>query len=362
MERLGTVCAVLVAACALVVTWWVTAHLAVEDVRSATERAPAAEDARPADAPDEGGATAEMARTGGVDAGRARAASWWVLVGIGVPMVLGIVVVARPRDRALRSRSEREQAVRDREARVTAAEQHLERVRTELLTAVSHEVRTPLQVIEGTASLLVSRGEDMRPEQLATLADGLVTNSRRLSGLLVDLLDLEQLVQGRMAPHREVVVAGDVVDAVLARHDVGERDVTVVGRDVPVHADPAQLERVLDHLLHNALRHTPPGSPVTIRATREDDTTDLVVADTGPGIPADLRLRVFDPLFRVPDGRPDPGLGVGLALVRRFVDRHGGQVWIDDAPGGGAAVHVRIPDDGQPEGVDAWGVAAALAG
>lgn len=310
---------------------------------------------------DGGGVVLDAVRaTGAVGPAAARAASAWVLGVVGL-LVVGVVLVAgRARDRTVRDHAARQHVALDREARAARAAEELERVKADFLTAVSHEVRTPLQVIEGTARLLATRGEDLRPDQLAALVDGLAVSSGRLTALLRDLIDVDRLVRGLTAARREHVDLTALVRDVLAEHDLDGRAVSCEVDGVHVVADPGQLGRVLDHLVHNAVRHTPPGTPIAIRAHREDDGVELVVADEGPGIPGDLRLRVFDPLFRIVDGRPDPGVGIGLALVRRLVELHGGRAWVEEAPGGGAELHVRVPDEGVPSGIDAWAVTTAV--
>jgi signal transduction histidine kinase len=108
-------------------------------------------------------------------------------------------------------------------------------------------------------------------------------------------------------------------------------------------ADPAIVERIVSNLVRNAIQHTPPGTTIWVRCRREPDGILLVVEDDGPGIPAELRSTVFDLFQRARTGRPSPnGLGVGLALVRRFAQLHGGYARVEDRPGGGASFHVLL--------------------
>jgi len=108
--------------------------------------------------------------------------------------------------------------------------------------------------------------------------------------------------------------------------------------------DPAKVERIVENLLVNAARHTPDGTPVWLRVTAEADGVLLCVEDAGPGVPPDLRQTVFEPFRQATENRPHaPGVGVGLALVARFAELHGGRAWVEERPGGGASFKVFLP-------------------
>lgn len=296
----------------------------------------------------------------GLGPAAARDASTWIAV-VGAVLAAAVVLGAgRARDRLLRSRVEGQQAAVRRADALLTEHRDLDRAKDAFLSAVSHAVRTPLQVIEGTTSLLANRVDDLSRDQLLRLTDGMVVSTRRLTELLRDVIDLDRLVRGLGSSWRRSVDVRELVDEVLAHHGVDRERVRVEVDAEEALVDPGQLGRILDHLLHNALRHSPPDGVVTVRAERDEHGLHLVVLDEGPGIPEHLRLRVFEPLFRIDHGDADPGVGVGLALVRRFAMLHGGRAWVDDAPDGGAALHVALPDEGDNVGVDAWGVAAAL--
>ena len=113
--------------------------------------------------------------------------------------------------------------------------------------------------------------------------------------------------------------------------------------------DPAKVERVVENLLANADRHTTPDTPVWVRVARRDEGVLLAVEDAGGGVPQELRATLFEP-FRQGPGRPrtPPGVGIGLSLVARFAELHGGRAWVQDRPGGGASFQVLFPDASDP--------------
>ncbi len=230
-----------------------------------------------------------------------------------------------------------------------------QRAQSDFLTSVSHRFRTPLQVIMGLADVMAKSGDELSPEQLAQMTARLKANATRLDDLLVDLLDVDRLTRGTMEPLRRNVDIRETVTSVALQADPGGRiAVQLPAEPVAGNVDVGHLERIVDHLLRNALRHSPADEVVEVTAAREDDAFLLQVSDRGPGIAPEHRLSVFDPLFRVIDGDPDPGIGVGLALVQRLAGAHGGRAWAGARPGGGTVMSVRIPDTGGDTGVDLW--------
>jgi PAS domain S-box-containing protein len=224
----------------------------------------------------------------------------------------------------------------------------LDRMKNTFLDAVSHELRTPLAAIVGIGLTLEHKAGDLADEDRNDLYTRLVANARKLDRLLNDLLDLDRLTHGIVAPKRRPT---DVA-ALAARiaDDWGllnGRRPQVVAEPVTVSLDPGKVERIIENLLANAVRHTPPHTPVWVRVEHPagGDGVLLAVEDAGAGIPAELRDSVFEP-FRQGPGTPThaPGVGIGLTLVARFAELHGGRAWVEERAGGGSSFRVLIPD------------------
>jgi two-component system sensor histidine kinase KdpD len=175
-----------------------------------------------------------------------------------------------------------------------------------------------------------------------------VVNARKLNRLLDDLLDLDRLTHGIVTPKRRptdmAALAKRIADdwALLS-----DRQPQVVAEPVTVSVDPAKVERIIENLLSNAARHTPPETPVWVRVERAEggDGVLIAVEDAGAGVPEDLRDSVFEPFRQGPDAPAyAPGVGIGLTLVARFAELHGGKAWVEARPGGGSSFRVLIPD------------------
>ena len=160
----------------------------------------------------------------------------------------------------------------------------------------------------------------------------LASNARRLDRIVVDLLDLDRLSRGAAEPQREptnlVALAERVVDEL---EGLAGRPVSVEAPELVAAVDATKVERILENLLANAVRHTPAGTPVWVRVIPRDAGVLLVVEDAGPGVPESLRDAVFQPFRQGPSASPHaPGSGVGLALVSRFAALHGGHAWVEE--------------------------------
>jgi signal transduction histidine kinase len=179
-----------------------------------------------------------------------------------------------------------------------------------------------------------------------------VNNAGKLDRLLVDLLDLDRLSKGIVAPQRSRTDLAALVGRVAQEwgHRSGRR-LEVQVEPVVAWVDPAKVERIIENLLANADRHTTPDTPVWVRVTRRGEEVLLAVEDAGGGVPQELRATLFEPFRRGP-GAPvhAPGVGIGLSLVARFAELHGGRAWVQDRPGGGASFRVRLPDPTNPGG------------
>jgi len=224
-------------------------------------------------------------------------------------------------------------------------------MRSALLGAISHDLRTPLAGIQGAASSLLIAPETLPESTRRDLLSMIHGESERLSQLLTNLLDLTRLEGGTIRVQKEWHPLDEVVGAALRRAESGQGSMqveVVLPEDLPlVPVDGALLEQLLINLLHNAQRHAPE-SPVTLRAWAARESIEIEVADRGPGISEDFRLRVFDKFFRVPGRTQDGGVGLGLAICDAIARAHGGRIWAEAREGSGACFRVSLPMEGRP--------------
>jgi PAS domain S-box-containing protein len=219
----------------------------------------------------------------------------------------------------------------------------LDEAKSAFLSAVSHELRTPLTAILGFAELM--QDETIRSsEMMDDLVDRLQGSATRLAGLLSDLVDVDRLERGILEPHRRRTLLRDLVDRALVAVDGARHDIELHVDDVFVNVDPAQTERIIENLVANAVKYSPPGSHIEVIARAgADGGVEIHVMDDGPGIADELRRSIFEPFVRGDTGTFTPGTGVGLALVDRFAKLHGGRAWVEDREGGGAVFRVELP-------------------
>jgi two-component system sensor histidine kinase KdpD len=216
------------------------------------------------------------------------------------------------------------------------------RMRTALLAAVSHDLRTPLASIKASVSSLRQTDVHWSAEDEADLLANIEQNADRLDALVGNLLDMSRLQTGSLAPFLRAIAVDEVAPVALRGLDGAEVLQIVVPDDLPlVRADPGLLERVLANLFSNALRHSPPGTPPVLRAREDGDRVLLEVVDHGAGVPGDLKERIFEPFLRL-DERPT-GVGLGLAVAKGFAEAMGGAIVAVDTPGGGLTVRVTLP-------------------
>jgi two-component system sensor histidine kinase KdpD len=219
------------------------------------------------------------------------------------------------------------------------------RVRTALLTAVSHDLRTPLASIKAAISSLRQDDVKWSAEDEETLLATIEEGSDRLEGLINNLLDMSRVHTGSLQPFLRPTALDEVVPLALR----GLADAETVVLDLPeslplIQTDAGLLERVVANLVANALRFSPASEPVEIVGRAEgDDNVFLSVIDHGPGVPAIAREKIFEPFQRLGDRSSGAGVGLGLAVARGFTEAMGGTLRATSTPGGGLTMTVEFP-------------------
>ncbi|MFF0411937.1 ATP-binding protein [Kitasatospora sp. NPDC004745] len=220
-----------------------------------------------------------------------------------------------------------------------------DRMRTALLAAVSHDLRTPLAAALASVGSLRSPDVEFSPEDQAELLATADESLVKLTRLVDNLLDMSRLQAGALTLH----LTGTHVDEVLPRalDSLADPYAPVQPLDLetapPVLADPPLLERVLANVITNALRHNAPGAPVLVTASHHADQVEIRVIDRGPGIAPEDRDRVFLPFQRLGDTDNTTGVGLGLALSRGLAEAMGGSLEVEDTPGGGTTMLLTLP-------------------
>ena len=226
-----------------------------------------------------------------------------------------------------------------------------DKMRTALLAAVSHDLRTPLASAKAAVTSLrsadVNWAAEDHDELLATADESL----DRLTHLVDNLLDMSRLQAGALSLFPRPAGLDEIVSRALDNLDPAARGITV---DIPeslpeINVDPAMLERVIANLVENALRYSPPGRSPLLTASALGDQVELRVVDRGPGIPEKDRDRVFVPFQRLGDTDNTTGVGLGLALSRGLAEAMGGTLTAEDTPGGGLTMTVSVPVAAQPD-------------
>jgi two-component system sensor histidine kinase KdpD len=270
----------------------------------------------------------------------------------GALVVAGAVeesVVTRLRDRVVPSLEALLRAALDRDALQaevveTAALRRSDVMKTALLRAVSHDLRSPLTAIIAAAEAV--RSPDLSAAERDELGALVVDEAGRLSRLVEQLLDLSKLQGGAAEPRRDWCSIEEVIRSAieqLGTHDGAAPIELSLDRELPlVQADPAQLERVFVNLLENARRYSG-GHPVKVRARAMGGRLKVRVIDRGPGLSADELQRIFEPFYRRQGGPGHQGAGLGLAIVKGFVEANGGRVQAESLPGQGAVFAIDFP-------------------
>ncbi len=281
--------------------------------------------------------------------------NWIALIAFAIVAAISSTVAGLARAQALEAERRREQAdralaelaalaeERDRmQAEMVEAEalRRSDELKTALLRAISHDLRTPLTSIIAGGAALGSRSTTS--EEREELSAAVVSEGERLSRLVENLLDMSRLEAGKAQPHSEPVDLAEVLEA--ARAAIGRPELVrlAVERELPlVEADAAQLERAFANLLENAVRHGG-GKPVLVKSLLLAGKITVRVVDQGPGIPDSERERIFEP-FQHGEGGRGGGAGLGLAIARGFVEANGGEIAVDSVVGQGSSFVVSMP-------------------
>jgi len=218
------------------------------------------------------------------------------------------------------------------------------RMRTALLAAVSHDLRTPLASIKASVSTLRQADVDWAPQDEAALLATVEESADRLDALIGNLLDMSRLATGSLQPFLRPAAVDEVVPVALGGLDAGISVRIAVPDDLPlVRTDPGLLERILANLFSNALTHSPAGCTPAMRAAQVGDAVVLEVIDHGRGVPDRQKPRIFEPFERLDDRGSGTGVGLGLAVAKGFAEAMGATLTAADTPGGGLTMRIALP-------------------
>ncbi|CAN5307508.1 DUF4118 domain-containing protein [soil metagenome] len=258
-----------------------------------------------------------------------------------------------------------------------------EQLRNSLLSSVSHDLRTPLATITGAASSIIEGSSDMTIDKCKAMADEIFHESARLNRLVSNLLDMTRVQSGNLQVTREWCPVDEIIGSALSHLDSrleGRTVKVMIAPDLPlVPVDSILIQQVLVNLIENALKYTLPGSDLVLRASLleqpNEQAVQIEVADRGPGIASENHKRVFEKFFRQKQAGPtepteptestesteqaeqlemaiekrseSPGVGLGLAICSGIVEAHGGKIWVQNRPGGGAVFKFFLPIEGE---------------
>ena len=238
------------------------------------------------------------------------------------------------------------------QARKTQVEMEAERLRNSLLSSISHDLRTPLATIVGSASTLVEDGNTLKTQDKLELSRAIYEEAQRMSSLVNNILDMARLDAGAVQLNKQWYPLDEIIGVVLTR--LQKR---LTGRQVSVKlpagitmvfVDAVMLEQVLINLLENALRYTPEASPLEITAKAIDGEVAIAIADRGQGLPPGYESKIFEKFYRVHNEAAQSGVGLGLAICKAIIEAHGGSIQAQNRPTGGAVFSFTIPQECLP--------------
>jgi PAS domain S-box-containing protein len=232
----------------------------------------------------------------------------------------------------------------------TTERRALDRMKDEFISTVSHELRTPLTSLRAALGLITGGTLDARPEKLRQMLDIATGNTDRLVRLVNDILELERIGSGKAELHYTMCSADDLFRRAASLQQTGaskgQLRLTFNSQGVNVWADPDRILQTLTNLISNAIKFSPPGTEIHMRARRIDaNEAEIQVRDQGRGIPEDKLETIFERFHQVDasDSRTMGGTGLGLAICRSIVAQHGGRIWATSTPGSGSTFHFTLP-------------------
>ena len=215
------------------------------------------------------------------------------------------------------------------------------------MDCVSHELKTPLAAIKGSASAIIDPLTIQNEQAVRALGTQILDGSNRLQVLVNNLLDMTRIESGHVKPKKVLCEVGDILATALSEVDTDEgahaTTLNLAEGELAVVCDPVLLDQALVNILHNATVHTPPGTAITINAKKSERGEVLIeVRDRGPGLPHDHPQAVFDKFYRA-DQKLTGGVGLGLAVAKGFIEAQGGRIEAANHPDGGAVFTMYLP-------------------
>ncbi|MFC1941622.1 ATP-binding protein [Chloroflexota bacterium] len=231
--------------------------------------------------------------------------------------------------------------------------EELSKLKSNLLATVSHELRTPLATIKGYSTLIVDYFHKLSTEEKKDYLKCVDNATDRLTKLVDNLLDTSRMEAGLLKLHKKPNSITALINKVAAEARIRAINHHIIIKPVDklprINIDAKRIQQVLDNLIDNAKKFSPPGTEICISSRRADQEIVISVADQGPGIPADELTKVFERMYRI-EQRLTPGvdgIGLGLSICRRLVETHGGQIWAESEPMKGVTFHFSLPISNQ---------------
>ena len=269
---------------------------------------------------------------------------WTFAVMFAVAMIISHLTIRLREEAEAARQGEQRTAWLMEKAKKAEVEAETERLRSSLLSSVSHDFRTPLTAIVGSAGTLLGKDEIQKNPAVRELLENIQEEGERLSRLVKNLLEVTRLESGTVRIRKELYPLEEVIGSALERveRSMPGRPVTVdFPENLPlVPMDAMLVEQVFINLLENGIRHTPSGSGLEVSASADDKAILVKVSDRGVGLKEDELERVFDKFYH---DKASPGAGLGLAICRAVVNAHGGRIWAANRPDHGAVFQFTLP-------------------